>query len=119
MSTSTKDFVIDQLRKQIEGFSSTANEESVGKVIAIGDGIAKISGLREALMSEMLEFSASNGERVYGVALNLEEDTVGAIILGDPLIIKEGDNGEKMMKMMKMLKVLNMMMAIMMTMIRG
>ncbi len=101
MSTSTKDFVIDQLRKQIEGFSSTANEESVGKVIAIGDGIAKISGLREALMSEMLEFSASNGERVYGVALNLEEDTVGAIILGDPLIIKEGDSVKSLKRVLE------------------
>ena len=54
----------------------------------VGDGIAKIAGLKDAMSAEMLDF----GEGVYGVALNLEEDTVGAMILGDTSKIKAGDS---------------------------
>ncbi|MDO8261100.1 MAG: F0F1 ATP synthase subunit alpha, partial [Candidatus Magasanikbacteria bacterium] len=56
----------------------------------VGDGIARISGLTEVMMSEMLEFKTVNGS-VFGVALNLEEDSVGAIVLGESNMIKEGD----------------------------
>lgn len=64
-------------------------ERTVGRVIEVGDGIARISGLGDVMMSEMLEFAAAAGS-VFGVALNLEEDRVGAIILGDYSKIKEG-----------------------------
>ncbi|MBL7058649.1 F0F1 ATP synthase subunit alpha [Patescibacteria group bacterium] len=90
--SSTKDFVVEQLKKQIDGFNTQVTEESVGIVLSIGDGIAKVSGLGEAMMSEMLEFSTHGGEKVFGVALNLEEDAVGAIILGEYSKIKEGDS---------------------------
>ena len=90
MST-TKDIVVEQLKKQLEGYNAQIKEETIGIVTAIGDGIAKISGLSESLMSEMLEFATSSGEKVQGVALNLEEDSVGAIILGDASKVKEGD----------------------------
>jgi len=86
----TKDFIIEELKRQIADFKVEAEEQSFGTVVQIGDGIAKISGLREAMMSEMLEFQ-TGGESVFGVVLNLEEDLVGAVVLGDYSLIKEGD----------------------------
>jgi len=87
-----KDFIIEQLKQQIEGYKSEVKEETIGKVIEVGDGIVKISGLSDVMMSEMLEFTqGDDAEHVYGVVLNLEEDSVGAIILGDSTQIKEGD----------------------------
>ncbi|HPN96782.1 MAG TPA: F0F1 ATP synthase subunit alpha [Candidatus Moranbacteria bacterium] len=82
-----KDYIIEQLKKQIEGFETKAKTEKIGTVMEIGDGVARITGLAEAMASEMLEFS--NGQ--FGVALNLEEDRVGAMVLGDYTGIKEGD----------------------------
>ena len=83
----TKDQILDSLKQQIENFKTTAKVEKVGHVIEVGDGIARISGLSTVASQEMVEFA--NGE--VGVALNLEEDTVGAIILGSDKAIKEGD----------------------------
>ena len=82
-----KDYVIEILKKQISDFSEHVAVDKVGRVIEVGDGIAKVSGLSDAMASEMLDFGNGN----FGVALNLEEDMVGAIILGDWLKIKEGD----------------------------
>jgi F-type H+-transporting ATPase subunit alpha len=82
-----KDQIIEQLKKQIDDFKTEATMEKVGSVIEVGDGIAKIAGLSDCMSQEMLEFA--NGQ--FGVALNLEEDSVGAMILGDYLEIKEGD----------------------------
>jgi F-type H+-transporting ATPase subunit alpha len=75
------------LKEQIETFDAGVTETNVGTVVEASDGIARIHGLGEALASELVEFS--NGTR--GLALNLEEETVGAIILGDYTGIKEGD----------------------------
>jgi F-type H+/Na+-transporting ATPase subunit alpha len=86
-----KDFIIDSLKKQIAGFKAETKSEKTGRVIEVGDGIARISGLSDAMASEMLEFSASDGKAVFGVALNLEEDQIGAMILGEYEKIKEGD----------------------------
>jgi len=88
--SNTKDFIVEQLKQKISDFKAEAKQESVGQVIEVGDGIAKVSGLSEVMMSEMLEFKTENGS-VYGVALNLEEDSVGVIILDDYLGVKEGD----------------------------
>jgi F-type H+-transporting ATPase subunit alpha len=82
-----KDYIIEQLKKQIADFKTEAQTEKVGKVMEIGDGVARISGLSDVMASEMVEFS--NG--VMGVALNLEEDRIGAMILGECRSIKEGD----------------------------
>jgi F-type H+/Na+-transporting ATPase subunit alpha len=87
----SKDFIIESLKKQIEGFKSETKTEKVGKVIEVGDGVARISGLSEAMASEMLEFMSEKGKSVFGVALNLEEDQIGAMILGEYESIKEGD----------------------------
>src|SRR6266540_1858124 len=75
------------IKSAIEGFDAAAETRSVGTVVEVGDGIAQIYGLDGALASELLEFP--NGVR--GLALNLEEETVGAVILGNADAIKEGD----------------------------
>ncbi len=85
--SSNKDYIIEQLKNQIADFKSAAVQEKVGTVEEIGDGIARISGLSDVMASEMIEFPGGK----YGVALNLDEDSVGAIILGEFEDIKEGD----------------------------
>ncbi|MCK9186862.1 F0F1 ATP synthase subunit alpha [Candidatus Gracilibacteria bacterium] len=82
-----KDQILSSLKDQIEKFHSSAKVEKVGYVVEVGDGIARISGLSDAKSQEMLQFA--NGQ--VGVALNLEEDSVGVIILGEDEGIKEGD----------------------------
>ncbi|MES2023550.1 MAG: F0F1 ATP synthase subunit alpha [Patescibacteria group bacterium] len=79
--------IIENLRKEIEGFKAEIKSEKVGYVMEVFDGIAKVSGLSDVKASEMLSFA----DGVMGVALNLEEDSVGAIILGDFSKIREGD----------------------------
>ncbi len=85
-----KDFIIKQLKKQIEGFKAEVKAEKVGRVVKIGDGVATVAGLQDVMASEMLEF-ISGDKSVYGLALNLEEDTLGAVILGGYEQIQEGD----------------------------
>ncbi|MBI4287269.1 MAG: F0F1 ATP synthase subunit alpha [Chloroflexi bacterium] len=75
------------IKQQIEQFGATVSMVDVGTVIEVGDGIARIHGLAGAKYNELLEFA--NG--TMGIALNLEEDTVGAAVLGDYTAIKEGD----------------------------
>jgi len=79
--------IVENLKREIENFSAQIKAEKVGKVLELFDGIAKVSGLSDIKSSEMVTFP--NGET--GVALNLEEDAVGVIILGDFSKIKEGD----------------------------
>ena len=79
--------IVENLKKEIENFKAQIKIEKVGKVMEVFDGIAKISGLSDIKSSEMVTFQ--NGET--GVALNLEDDAVGVIILGDFSKIKEGN----------------------------
>lgn len=88
MKANMRDYVIETITKQVQSMSDEPEVSEVGTVIEVGDGIAKISGLRKCQSSEMLEFPGGT----IGVALNLEEDTVGAIILGSCRHIKEGDS---------------------------
>ena len=81
------DEIISIIKSQIADFDGSTETRSVGTVVEVGDGIAQVYGLDAALMSELLEFP--NG--VMGMALNLEEETVGAVILGNANAIKEGD----------------------------
>jgi F-type H+/Na+-transporting ATPase subunit alpha len=81
------DEIISIIKSQIDAFDAATETRSVGTVVEVGDGIAQIYGLDEALSSELLEFPGG----VMGMALNLEEETVGAVILGDYRSIKEGD----------------------------
>ncbi len=81
------DEIISIIRSAIDSFEQGAETRSVGTVVEVGDGIAQIYGLEGALSSELLEFPGG----VMGMALNLEEETVGAVILGNSTAIKEGD----------------------------
>ncbi len=75
------------LKKEIAGYDDALKVESVGSVIQVGDGVARIHGLDDCMMSELLEFPGG----VRGVALNLEQDNVGCVLLGSDQKIKEGD----------------------------
>ncbi|MCH7511104.1 MAG: F0F1 ATP synthase subunit alpha, partial [Chloroflexi bacterium] len=75
------------LREQIEKFGAEVTDTNVGVVVEAGDGIARIHGLSNVMANELVEFP--NG--IMGLALNLEEESVGAMILGPYSAIKEGD----------------------------
>jgi len=79
--------ITDILRKELEKFDRSIQTEHVGTVLQVGDGIARVHGLPDCQMGELLEFP----NNVQGLALNLEEDSVGAVIIGDGNAIKEGD----------------------------
>jgi F-type H+-transporting ATPase subunit alpha len=81
------DEIISIIKANIDNFDATAETRNVGTVVEVGDGIATIYGLEGALASELLEFPGG----VMGMALNLAEETVGAVILGNATAIKEGD----------------------------
>jgi F-type H+-transporting ATPase subunit alpha len=82
------------LREQLSNFRSVAELEEVGTVLTVGDGVARIYGLSKVQSGELLEFE--NG--LQALALNLEEDNVGAVILGDSRSIKEGDTVKRTKK---------------------
>ena len=75
------------IRQQIEGYERQTDLAETGSVISVGDGIARIYGLEKVMAGELLSLP----NNVTGIALNLEEDSVGAVLLGDPTAIKEGD----------------------------
>src|SRR6204780_5017612 len=75
------------LREEIENYKGTVNVSETGSVISVGDGIARVYGLENVMAGELIEFAGG----VSGIALNLEEDQVGAVMLGDYTNIKEGD----------------------------
>ncbi len=80
------------IKKEIEGYKAELDVSEVGTVIQVGDGIARIHGLENAMSAEMLEFD--NGAQ--GMVLNLEEDSIGVAVLGDYLTIQEGDSVKRM-----------------------
>jgi len=84
------DEIVSVIKQEIEQFTSELEISEVGRVVEIGDGIARIYGLSKAMAGELIEFQSDSGA-VMGQVMNLEEDTVGAIVYGDYLKIKEGD----------------------------
>jgi F-type H+-transporting ATPase subunit alpha len=80
--------VSEILKQQLEGFKSNVELEEVGTVLQVGDGIARIYGLNSVQSNELIEFDSG----VMGIVLNLEEDNVGAVLLGSSEEIKEGDS---------------------------
>src|SRR5437764_12138569 len=78
--------LLQEIEAKISGVKTAAAKQNVGIVRESGDGVAKIEGLTDAMLNEMIDF----GNGVTGLALNLEETEVGAIILGDYTSIKEG-----------------------------
>src|SRR5690349_3409365 len=80
------DEITKLIREQIENYESKVSVDEVGTIISLGDGIARVHGLDKVMAGELLEF----GHDVAGIAMNLEEDQVGAVLLGDYTEIKEG-----------------------------
>ena len=87
----TAQSIDEALRKQLASLEVSVDSREVGTVIQVGDGIARVDGLKNAMAGELLEFVGSNGKTVFGLAQNLEEDEVGAVLLGDVTAIKEND----------------------------
>src|ERR1700680_4383920 len=87
MASIKADEITKILREQIANYDQSVAVDEVGTVISVGDGIARIHGLEKVMAGEMLEFP----HEVAGIALNLEEDQVGAVLLGEYTLIEEGD----------------------------
>ena len=92
--------IIEKLKKQIVDAAPKARSEKIGVVVSAADGIAEVDGLDDIMMGEMVTFDISEGKsledsldqgELLGMALNLEEDSVGTVLLGDFTAIKEGD----------------------------
>ena len=75
------------LERELSGYKADVDVAEVGTVLSVGDGIARIYGLEKAMANELLEFP----NEVYGLALNLEEDQIGAVLMGDTRLVEEGD----------------------------
>ena len=87
MAQISADEISQLIREQIENYEGVVEVAEVGSVISLGDGIARLHGLEKVMAGEMLDFP----HNVAGIAMNLEEDEVGAVLLGDYTEIKEGD----------------------------
>lgn len=82
--------IIDQIKEEIKKLDTRSSRKNVGKIVSLADGVAKLDGLSEAMYNEMIEFP----NNVYGIALNLEEDEVGCVVMGDTSLLKEGDEAK-------------------------
>lgn len=92
MAEITAKSIDEALHKQLSDLDTSVKSQDVGTVLQIGDGIAIIDGLQDAMAGELLEFTSSTtGKKVYGMAQNLDEDTVGAVLLSDVTAIREND----------------------------
>ena len=79
--------ISELIKKRVEGFDASTEARNEGTVVSVADGVVQIHGLNDVMSGEMIEFSGD----IYGMALNLEQDSVGAVILGDYEGISEGD----------------------------
>ncbi len=84
------------IEEQIKNFDMNVEEKETGKVLQVGDGIARVYGLENVMSGELVKFASG----VQGVVLNLEEDNVGVVILGNGSTIKEGDVVERTKRIM-------------------
>src|SRR5712672_3634414 len=90
------DEITQLIRQQIENYESKVAVDEVGTVITLGDGIARVHGLEKVMAGELIQFPHD----VAGIAMNLEEDQVGAVLLGDFAEIKEGDEVRRTKRIM-------------------
>src|ERR671923_551546 len=88
--------ILEEIETKIAGLKTSATKSNVGVVRETGDGVARIEGLSDVMLNEMIEFP--NG--VYGLALNLEETEVGAILLGDNTLVEEGDEAKTTVRLL-------------------
>ena len=84
--TINADEIAAALRTHVESFSPTLAQEQLGRVLEVGDGVARVAGLPDAAVNELLEFEGG----LLGLALNLDEDTIGAVVLGKADSVEEG-----------------------------
>ena len=96
MATIRADEISKIIREQLENYQATVSVSEVGSVISLGDGIARLHGLEKVMAGELLEFPHG----VSGIAMNLEEDQVGAVLLGDYTEIREGDEVRRTQRLM-------------------
>ena len=82
--------IAELIQKEIESLSTDATQTNVGRITTLADGVARVDGLSKVMYNEMIEFPGG----VYGIALNLEEDSVGCVILGEASSLKEGDEAK-------------------------
>ena len=85
------------IKSEIESFEKSVKVEEVGSVIAVGDGIARVYGVEKVMYGELLEFPGG----VFGMAMNLEENSVGVVLLGEDTAIKEGDEVKRTNRIME------------------
>ena len=86
------DAIMDRLRKELDAYQTTVERQEASTVTEVGDGIARVAGLRSAMSGELLRFTSSaTGRSVYGLAQNLDENEVGAVLFGEADTIREGD----------------------------
>ena len=91
MTEITAQSIDEALRAQLAALEVGVDSREVGTVIQVGDGIARVDGLKNAMAGELLEFIGEGGKTVYGLVQNLEEDEIGAVLLGEVAAIKEND----------------------------
>jgi F-type H+/Na+-transporting ATPase subunit alpha len=96
MASIRADEITSILRQEIENYEGVVDISETGSVISVGDGIARIHGLEKVMAGELIEFPHD----VAGIAMNLEEDQVGAVLLGDYTVIKEGDEVRRTKRIM-------------------
>src|SRR6478752_7607996 len=84
--TLNPDDIAAALRKHVEGFKPNVEQERVGRVLEVADGVARVQGLPETAVNELLEFEGGT----LGLALNLDEDSIGAVVLGEAEDVEEG-----------------------------
>ncbi|MBA2743538.1 MAG: F0F1 ATP synthase subunit alpha, partial [Chthoniobacterales bacterium] len=89
--------ILEEIETQIAGLKTSTSKSNVGVIRETGDGVARIEGLSDVMLNEMIEFSSG----VFGLALNLEETEVGAIILGDTTRVMEGDEARTTGKLLQ------------------
>ena len=82
--------ITELIQKEIESLSTDATRTNVGRITTLADGVARVDGLSKVMFNEMIEFPGD----IFGIALNLEEDSVGCVILGDASRLKEGDEAQ-------------------------
>src|ERR1700742_1625929 len=96
MATIQANEITELLRQRIENYDQRIQVDEVGTIVTLGDGIARVHGLDKVMAGELIEFP----HRVAGLAMNLDEDQVGAVLLGDFAELKEGDQVKRTGKIM-------------------
>src|SRR5271154_759264 len=96
MAQINADEITQLLKEQIENYDAKIRVDEVGTIISLGDGIARLHGLDKVMAGELLEFPHG----VAGLAMNLDEDQVGAVLMGDYTELKEGDTVKRTGKIM-------------------